>query len=252
MTQIQASGGGKSDSIGRSIIVGPAANDAPESGNPIQIGGSIDETSPIAAGEGDVRRIRVSPDGNIRVELTKDNIAVDANAYNADGITAPTTATLLTVLSALVGLAPDGAIDRIRSLGDVALDGLGQLCVATAVPGAGVVTSTKVNAGDPSSTRVTVATPTSGTRIRMVSIILMNFSATTSQLQVYFDTGANIDTDISKAIGAARLDNDHTPNLVAAWPDGAGPVGAVDDVISLRATPDVTTNAVIVCQYREE
>ena len=52
---------------------GPAASDAPELGSPVQIGGSVDDTSPAAAGEGDVRRLRSTPEGNMIVELYKDN-----------------------------------------------------------------------------------------------------------------------------------------------------------------------------------
>ena len=52
---------------------GPAASDAPELGSPVQIGGSVDDTSPDAAGEGDVRRIRCTPEGNMIVEIYKDN-----------------------------------------------------------------------------------------------------------------------------------------------------------------------------------
>ena len=52
---------------------GPAASDSPESGSPVQIGGSVDDTTPAAAGEGDVRRFRATPEGNIIVELYKDN-----------------------------------------------------------------------------------------------------------------------------------------------------------------------------------
>ena len=48
-------------------VEGAAASDAPEALNPVQVGGSVDETSPAAAGEGDVRRIRVTPEGDLRI-----------------------------------------------------------------------------------------------------------------------------------------------------------------------------------------
>ena len=48
-------------------VQGTAASDVPELGNPVQIGGSVDDTAPTAAAEGDVRRIRVSPEGDVRV-----------------------------------------------------------------------------------------------------------------------------------------------------------------------------------------
>lgn len=96
----------------------------------VELRGSVDDTSPQSAAEGEERSVRATPEGNLRAELTKDNVAIDGNAYNADAVTAPTTATLLSVLGFLAGLAPDGAVDRLRTLGDTAGAGLGVLAAA--------------------------------------------------------------------------------------------------------------------------
>jgi len=58
------------------FVQGPAASDAAEAGNPVQVGGSVDDTSPGTAGEGDVRRFRSTPEGNQIVELYKDENAL--------------------------------------------------------------------------------------------------------------------------------------------------------------------------------
>ena len=117
-------------------------------------------------------------------------------------------------------------------------------------PGAGeVLAAIKATVSD-STTRVTVATPTSGKKIRMIAIELINQSSTASLLEVYFGTGASIGTTTGKEISDVVLvSSDH---YRAVWPDGGGPVGAVDDVLSLRTTVNVTTGGRIIAHYREE
>jgi len=51
------------------LVQGPAASDAPELGNPVQLGGSVDDISPAAAAEGDVRRGNAL--GEIRIEIER-------------------------------------------------------------------------------------------------------------------------------------------------------------------------------------
>ena len=153
------------DSAGRVILVGPAAGDAPELGNPVQIGGSVDDTSPAAAAEGDVRRIRVTPEGNLIVELYKDNSPVDTDSQTHLGIVVKGQNNTnnanngLQVNARLAGYAPDGAWDRIRTLQNSA-PGLGVLAAAPHTPGASEVSSVRGTIG--STTRATLLTPTSG------------------------------------------------------------------------------------------
>ena len=45
-----------------------ALTDTPEDGAPVQIGISVDETAPTAAGEGDVRRVRGSAEGDMMMQ----------------------------------------------------------------------------------------------------------------------------------------------------------------------------------------
>ncbi len=67
-------------------VAGGAAHDAPETGFPIQIAGSVDETSPATPAEGDVRRVRVSPEGNLYVEnRIANNTSVAIRASGDDG-----------------------------------------------------------------------------------------------------------------------------------------------------------------------
>ncbi len=225
---------------------GPAASDDPELGNPLQIGGSVDNTDPASAAEGDVRRFRVSPLGRQLTSILGGGVG-DGESNRGflteiDG-TSPGAVTCS-------GFAPDGLFDRIRTLGDVAQDGLGQLCVTPAVPGAGVVLPASSSAAA-SATRATIATPTAGTRMRLVSLLINYDNTAAIFVEVYFGTGANYDTTPSKRIHKIVVDIEDTPNGYANWPDGAGPVGAVDDVLSLRSSAALG-NLNVIAFLREE
>ena len=158
---------------------------------------------------------------------------------------------LETVTSSLTGLAPDGGTDQIRTLGDDALDGLGQLSMSTAVPGATPVAAVNelVNS---STTRVTARTPAAGRRIRIVSCQVEWGSTTVQTGEMYFGTGANIQTDETKAIGLKTLDLDNEHSFQFVWPDGAGPVGLADEVLSVRCTVSNGTNLSFLFHTREE
>ena len=103
-----------------------------------------------------------------------------------------------------------------------------------------------------SSTRVTIVTPTSGKKVRISSALVVSNDASVTRFEVYFDTGASITTTPSKAILEVRLESDLEKNHSMVWPDGGGPVGAVDDVVSFRATPDIADRGSITVHYREE
>ena len=129
---------------------------------------------------------------------------------------------------------------------------LGPLFTRAFKPGAGEVLAARLVTVSDSSTRVTVATPTSGKKIRLLSCQLTTSSGSVTTYEVYFHTGANITTNAGKEIASPRLVDTVDPNHVAFWPDGGGPVGAVDDVVSLRTAGDILTGGIIVIHYREE
>jgi len=142
--------------------------------------------------------------------------------------------------------------DRVRTLGDTSLDGLGQLSVASAVPGAGVVTSLEVQT-DPGTTRATIMTPTSGKRFRVLSLCINhNSGGTEGMAEIYFGTGANYGTNANSPIGAVVSDPNVAENGYYSWADGAGPVGAVDEVISYRHEVAGMVNVIVTLNVREE
>jgi prolyl-tRNA synthetase len=106
--------------------------------------------------------------------------------------------------------------------------------------------------GGTSTTRVTVITPTSGKKIRVISLTMYSASSTVANFEVYFDTGANFASDTTKGIAIMRLKDTDERKFALSWPDGGGPIGAVDDVLSLRTSVDIAGNGVIMVHYREE
>ena len=101
-----------------------------------------------------------------------------------------------------------------------------------------------------STTRATVLTPTSGKAARILSVNIVHEGTTSNGLEVYFSTGANITTTAGKEITEERAASIGT--YAIGWNDGAGPVGAVNDVISMRGTASVAENVTIIVTYREE
>ena len=126
----------------------------------------------------------------------------------------------------------------------------GNLLTKSHSAGAGEV-STVMQIVNNSSTVTTALTPASGKKVRILSVNVMGSSNTLMIGEVYFGTGANLDADETKAI-ALCLINDVLPSFFASWPDGGGPVGQADEVLSVRTTAAVATNTRFLIVYREE
>lgn len=166
------------------------------------------------------------------------------NADNREPVVLPADA-VIALLSARGG--DDDNIDRLRQ----ALTGAsGRLAVLPAAPGASEVKAARIVINN-SSTRATVATPTSGTAIRMLYWSINAQGSSKLATELYFGTGANIGTTAGKEIKEGRLNRDDPP-LQGFPADGAGQVGAVDDVLSFRITGAVAEDVYIIVLYREE
>lgn len=228
---------------------GTVAHDAVDVGKPVAIGGfatqDVSAEADVDAGDR-VRGIFTLKGAQIIAASSAAGDAQNANAVRT--LTEGDAENLLGVLG--YGIAPDGLNDRIRTLGDVAQDGLGQLCVAAAVPGAGVVQATRAFRSS-DTTRVTAITPAAGNRVRILAIFHICTSPTSTSLECYFGTGANLPTDITKSICEVQLDLTDLPTVVVSFGDGAGPVGAVDEVVSVRQTVSALSTVWIII-FREE
>jgi len=140
--------------------------------------------------------------------------------------------------------------DRQRALGSTSLEGLGQASVSSAVPGASAVKMNHVVLNNTSSP-TTVATPASGKRIRLISYIMDWDDLTVGACQIYFGSGSSILSDITKAVGEYSLEVDINPTGQEVFADGAGPAGAVDEVLTVH-NGNATGDNTVTVKYREE
>lgn len=104
---------------------------------------------------------------------------------------------------------------------------------------------------DNSTTRATLLTPTSGTTVNVIDVNIDFKGVTANGLEVYFDTGANIDSDDSKAI--QRASQAAFGAVLFKFDDIHRPRGAVDDVVSIRGIAGVASQIVdILLRYWED
>ena len=141
-------------------------------------------------------------------------------------------------------------IDDLRT----ALESVGtdRLNVNVKATGASEVMAAHHRTTDPSTTRATIATPASGKKIRIISCQMWSGLTTTSIFEVYFHTGADIYTNPGKEIMEVALQRPETMAFGLSWPDGGGPVGAVDEVVSVRVASNIELEGRFLIQYREE
>ncbi len=189
------------DSAGRVLISGATPSNTRAVGNPVQIGGTIDEVFPRSGTEGDVRSFRATSKGNQIIEVYKDN-------------------------TPLLPLA--------------------------AMPGASEVKSATASIGATSVNRATLATPATGKRIRIVSLEVLSYGLSTDPAGVYFwfGTGARFTTTAGKAIASPAPGVKGSAFLV--WPDGAGPLGGVNEPVSWNTQVETETGLRANLHFREE
>jgi len=131
-------------------------------------------------------------------------------------------------------------------------NGAGVLAAAPWIPGASDVKATRKLTVAASSTRVTLLTPTTGKKVRVLYVFLITESGTVTQFELYFGTGANIGTDVTKYVLESLLDLIDLPSIQVGFLDGGGPVGAVDEVVSMRTAADISSSGTFAILYREE
>ena len=103
-----------------------------------------------------------------------------------------------------------------------------------------------------STTKATAITPSSVfKKIRIKAVSMATASSTAAIFEVYFGTGANITSTPANAICMANLDTDSVVTDHFEFGDD-GPLGAVNTVVSIRTSADITTNGYFVFNYREE
>lgn len=240
--------------IGSPKVEGFAAHDDPVSGNPVLIAGRATGGAGAVA-TGDVSYVWLDLRGKVVISGTSNN-GLSANervfvvgAGNADGATVEAIGLLTD--SQLRGFAPDGASDRLRTVGDSA-PGLGQLSASPASPGSSDTKTIVVDVAATSATRQTLLTPTVGKKLRIVTVEVVTRGLTTNpdRVGVYFGTGAAYMTTVANAV--AEFVPGTTGKGEMNFPDGGGPVGAVDAVLSGITETETETALRYTITYREE
>ena len=128
---------------------------------------------------------------------------------------------------------------------------LGPLFTRAFKPGASEVKSVYVIILS-SSARVTLKTPTSGKKIRVLSTRITFDGASTQRSEIYFGTATDINTAPTKGIEESHNGSLAGTRSGMAWPDGGGPVGAVDEVLSVKCVVNVAERVRFLVIYREE
>ena len=176
----------------------------------------------------------VDSDGHLQVDVL-------SNALPTGAATSAKQDTMITALQLIDDLR--AVLDAVRT---------DRLNVNVYRDGASEVKTARLISAGNSTTRATIATPTSGKKIRIISVVCSTGSATVTVFEFYFGTGAAITTNPGNEITEYVLDVDVQQSIAEKWPDGGGPVGAVDEVVSFRTVSDIVANARMVIAYREE
>ena len=129
---------------------------------------------------------------------------------------------------------------------------IGLISVSAATPGASEVQAKRAVTVSDSSTRATLFTPASGRKVRIISAHWINGGSTTTNAHLYFGTGADPGADAAKIIFEASVDLDTSPSEGESWPDGGGPIGAADEVVSIATGTNIGGDGIVTIVFREE
>ena len=184
-----------------------------------------------------------------------DNLVTALATVGTDQLRTDVISTVLPALAA-TSTKQDTMITALQLIDDLrgALDAVkaDRLNVNAYRDGASEVKSLLKQTVASATARATAITPSSGKKVRLISVVVDSSSATLSRMEVYFGTGASFLTNLDKIILHTVLDRDTFTGFGMAWPDGAGPVGDADEVVSIRASADIGGSGNFSFHYREE
>ena len=102
------------------------------------------------------------------------------------------------------------------------------------------------------STVQTLVEPTAGKAIRVIAIIARYEVTSELFVDYYFDDGAQPTTTLANAIWQVSLLAGAYGSRSIVFPDGGGPVGAVDKVVSVKWSNSPGSSGKSILIYREE
>ena len=99
-----------------------------------------------------------------------------------------------------------------------------------------------------STTDVTLVTPNSTRRIKVISLNMITASATASDFECYFSVSDTMPA--AKVIAIRNLDTDAVAEHFVNFGED-GPVGEIGEIVSMRTSVDISTNGIYTIVYRE-
>lgn len=109
-----------------------------------------------------------------------------------------------------------------------------------------------LNVGNVDNNRETLVTPRKGYRLRLVRLQVIQTGADGRRTaDVYFGTGTGLFTAPAKAVDLVVILNQSTAST-RSWERGTGPIGLVDEVLSIRLAASGTTLHTAIVEYTEE
>ena len=105
----------------------------------------------------------------------------------------------------------------------------------------------KATAGN-STADVTLVTPGTGRRIKVLSLNMITASATAADFECYFSVADAMPA--AKVIAIRNLDTDAVSEHFVNFGED-GPEGLVDEIVSMRTSVDITTTGIFTIVYRE-
>jgi hypothetical protein len=226
-------------------VQGVAPHDAADTGNPIKIGGiaAADIENQTDVGVGDRVNAKFSRKGALLASVW--------NNAGSDGQDAKSNSNGITQYLDSADVARALIVNTWPSGYDAA-PGLGVLAVGPRSPGASEVKT--LYTSHSSSTKAIKIDPTSGKKVRMISVQCGTTHATATNFEVFFGDIANIADATGDHVAILKIPFPATigERYSIVWPDGAGPVGIADSVVCVRCDGAVTDPILITLQYREE
>ena len=157
-------------------------------------------------------------------------------------------------VSVIGALADDTSPDSVdeADTGAVAMSLQRELYVRPSRRGASEVKVISVSSVSDSSARVDMVEPTSGKAIRVIAVYAWTTNTTAHRVHFYFGDGVTEQSARAKIVYGAVIDFDFMPNMQMVFPDGAGPVGAINEALSVRTSANIETYNEFFVVYREE
>lgn len=102
-----------------------------------------------------------------------------------------------------------------------------------------------------SSVKVEFLPAVASRRIRVKTVYMANTDTGAANFEMYFGTGGNLGTNATKAIALMNLASNAVPTVTIPFGDN-GPLGGINEAISIRTSANITDKGIFIIVYNEE